>query len=91
VIEVKCVASVQELASADLHLSELLRMEKMLPFCYGRGKKKQVLELDSEANRFGLLPAGCAVSQHPWTLSIHLKQLCTAVFGMRWLLPCKKE
>lgn len=92
VVKMKCMASIQGLASVDLHLSELLWMEKMLSFCYERGKKKQVPELSSEANRFRLHPAGCAVSQHPWSSSsIHLKRLLTAVFWMRLLLPCKKE
>lgn len=64
----------------------------MLSFCHGRRKEKQVLELSSEANRFRLRAAGCAVSQRPWSsLSIHLKQLLTAVFWMWLLFPCKKE
>lgn len=51
-----------------------------------------MLELGSEANGLRLHPAGCAVSQHPWSsLSIHLKWPLTAVFWMQLLLPCKKE
>lgn len=57
-----------------------------------QGRKKQVLELGSEANRPRLHPAGCAVSQHPWSsLSVRLQRLLTAVFWRRLLLPCKKE
>lgn len=51
-----------------------------------------MLELGSEANGLRLHPAGCAVSQYPWSsLSVHLKRLLTAVFWMQLLLPCKKE
>lgn len=57
-----------------------------------QGRKQQVLELSSEANRPRLHPAGCAVSQHPWSsLSVQLQRLLTAVFWRQLLLPCKKE